>query len=92
MNNNNQSPESNNENLVEDLKESIKNTINETRYILEDLEQTVETTIKDKSIYDETKTIVKSISDEINNLTTKESIETLKANDHPKGFNNLEEE
>ena len=92
MNNNNQSPESNNENLVEDLKESIKNTINETRYILEDLEQTVETTIKEKSIYDETKTIVKSISDEINNLTTKESIETLKANDHPKGFNNLEEE
>jgi conjugal transfer/entry exclusion protein len=56
------------ENLVQDLKESLKNTIDETKYILDDLEQTVETTIKDQSISDETKKIVDSISDEINNF------------------------
>ena len=43
--------ETNEENLVQDLKESLKNTIDETKYILDDLEQTVETTIKDQSIF-----------------------------------------
>ena len=55
------------ENLVKDLKESLNDTIDETKDILLDLEQTVETTIKDQSISDETKKIVDSISNEINN-------------------------
>tara|TARA_Y100000389_G_scaffold178383_1_gene191537 strand:+ start:834 stop:1076 length:243 start_codon:yes stop_codon:yes gene_type:complete len=53
------------ENLVQDLKESLNNTIDETKNILDDLEQTVETTIKDQSISDITKKIVDSISSEI---------------------------
>ena len=55
------------ENLVKDLKESLNETINETKDILLDLEQTVETTIKDQSMSYETKKIVDSISNEINN-------------------------
>ena len=42
------------------LKKSLRDTINETKYILDDLEQTVETTIKDQSISDATKKIVDS--------------------------------
>ena len=56
------------ENLVKDLKESLNDTIDETKDILVELEQLVETTIKDQSISDETKKIVDSISDEINNF------------------------
>ena len=47
--------EPNEENLVQDLKKSLENTINETRYILDDLEEKVETTIKDQSMSDATK-------------------------------------
>ena len=49
--------ESKNENLVEDLKKSLENTIDETKNILEDLERTVAKTINDESISDETKKI-----------------------------------
>ena len=55
------------ENLVQDLKKSLKDTINETKYILDDLEQTVETTIKDQSISDATKKIVDSVKSDIKN-------------------------
>ena len=56
------------ENLVKDLKETLNDTIGETQDILVELEQLVETTIKDQSISDETKKIVDSISNEINNF------------------------
>ncbi|MFL2681991.1 MAG: hypothetical protein ACJ0GS_05615 [Candidatus Actinomarina sp.] len=56
------------ENLVKDLKETLNDTIDETKDILVELEQLVETTIKDQSISDETKKIVDSISNEINNF------------------------
>ena len=59
--------ESNEENLVQDLKKSLEDTINETKYILDDLEQTVETTIKDQSISDATKKIVDSVKSDIKN-------------------------
>ena len=55
------------ENLVQDLKKSLEDTINETKSILDDLEQTVETTIKDQSISDATKKIVDSIKSDIKN-------------------------
>ena len=84
--------ESNNENLVEDLKKSLENTIDETKNILEDLERTVEKTINDEPTSDETKNIVDIISGEIANYTISESKNTLKTNNHLKGFNNLEEE
>ncbi|MBT6729689.1 MAG: hypothetical protein HOA78_02830 [Cryomorphaceae bacterium] len=80
------------ENLVQDLKESLKNTIDETKYILDDLEQTVETTIKDQSISDTTKTIVDSISNEIKNFTSEESQKTINTIKTSKVSNNSEEE
>ena len=80
------------ENLVQDLKESLKNTIDETKYILDDLEQTVETTIKDQSISDTTKKIVDSISSEIKNFTSEESQKTIKTIKTSKVSNNFEEE
>lgn len=84
--------ESNSENLVEDLKESLKNTIDETKHILDALEQTIETTIKDKSISGETKKIVDSTIMKIKNSTTGESENTTNSFHHSKDFNNLEEE
>ena len=80
------------ENLVQDLKESLKNTIDETNYILDDLEQTVETTIKDQSISDTTKKIVDSISSEIKNFTSEESQKTINTIKTSKVSNNSEEE
>ena len=95
MDSNNQSSgynESNNENLVEDLKKALENTIDETKNILEDLERTVEKTINDESTSVETKKIVDIISGEIADYTISKSKNTLKTNNHLKGFNNLEEE
>jgi hypothetical protein len=80
------------ENLVQDLKESLKNTIDETKYILHDLEQTVETTIKDQSISDTTKKIVDSTTSEIKNFTLEESQKTINTYKTLKVSNNSEEE
>jgi conjugal transfer/entry exclusion protein len=80
------------ENLVQDLKESLKNTIDETKYILDDLEQTVETTIKDQSISDTTKKIVDSTTSEIKNFTLEESQKTINTYKTLKVSNNSEEE
>ena len=49
------------ENIVQDLKKSLEDTTNETKSILDDLQQTVEKTIKDQSISDATKKIVDSV-------------------------------
>jgi len=80
------------ENLVQDLKESLKNTIDETKYILDDLEQTVETTIKDQSISDTTKKIVDSTTSEIKNFTLEERQKTINTDKTLKVSNNSEEE
>ena len=80
------------ENLVQDLKESLKNTIDETKYILDDLEQTVETTIKDQSISDTTKKIVDLTTSEIKNFTLEESQKTINTDKTLKVSNNSEEE
>ena len=61
------------ENLVQDLKKTLEDTIEETKSILVDLEQTVEATFKDQSISDKTKKIVNSISNEVKNSTVEES-------------------
>ena len=80
------------ENLVQDLKESLEVAIDETKYILVDLEQTVEATIKDQSITDTTKKIVDSISNEIKNSTLEETQKIINAPKTPKPINNFEEE
>ena len=84
--------EPNEENLVQDLKKSLENTINETRHILDDLEETVETTIKDQSISDATKKIVDSVKSDIKNSVVEKSKETINTIETKKAINNFEEE
>ena len=84
--------EPNEENLVQDLKKSLENTINETRHILDDLEETVERTIKDQSISDATKKIVDSVKSDIENSVAQKSKETINTIETKKAINNFEEE
>ena len=84
--------EPNEENLVQDLKKSLENTINETRYILDDLEEKVETTIKDQSMSDATKKIVDSVKTDINNSAGEKSKEIINTIETKKAINNFEEE
>ena len=80
------------ENIVQDLKKSLEDTTNETKSILDDLQQTVEKTIKDQSISDATKKIVDSTKSDIKNSVGVKSIETLNTIETPKRINNFEEE
>jgi hypothetical protein len=80
------------ENLVQDLKKSLEETINETQYILDDLEKTVETTIKDQSISDSTKKIVDSVKSDIKNSLGEKSSEIMNTIETKKAINNFEEE
>ena len=84
--------EPNEENLVQDLKKSLEDTTNETKSILDDLQQTVEKTIKDQSISDATKKIVDSVKSDIKNSVGVKSKETLNTIETPKRINNFEEE
>ena len=95
IDNKKQSPEHhelNEDNLVQDLKKSLEDTINETQYILDDLEQTVETTIKDQSISDSTKKIVDSVKSDIKNSLGEKSSEIMNTIETKKAINNFEEE
>ena len=80
------------ENLVKDLKKSLEITINETKSILDDLEQTVETTISDQSMSETTKKIVESVKSDIKNSTGKKSKELINNIETTKTINNFEEE
>ncbi len=53
------------EDLVEDLKESLKNTIQSTSDIFKNIIDTIDSTIKDEEIKNETLQIVKKINNEI---------------------------
>ena len=95
MDNKKQSPEHlepNEENLVQDLKKSLEDTINETQYILDDLEKTVETTIKDQFISDSTKKIVDSVKSDIKDSLGEKSSEIMDTIETKKAINNFEEE
>ena len=95
MDNKKQSPEHlepNEENLVQDLKKSLEDTFNETQYILDDLEKTVETSIKDQSISDSTKKIVDSVKGDIKNSLGEKSSEIMNTIETKKAINNFEEE
>ena len=76
----------------EDLKQSLEDTISETKYILDDLEEKLETTIKDQSISDATKKIVDSVKNEIANSTPEKTRETITNIETKKFINNSEEE
>jgi len=84
--------EPNEENLVQDLKKSLEDTINETKYILDDLKQTVEKTIQDQTISDSTKKIVDSVNSDIKNSIEEKSKEIINTIKTKKSVNNSEEE
>ena len=84
--------EPNEENLVQDLKKSLEDTINETKYILDDLKQTVEKTIQDQTISDSTKKIVDSVNSDIKNSIEEKSKEIINTIKTVKAINNFEEE
>ena len=84
--------ESTEENLVQDLKKSLKDTINETKSTLDDLEQTVEKTIKDLSVSDATKKMVDSIKSDITNSLGEKSKEIINTIETKKAIKNYEEE
>jgi hypothetical protein len=84
--------ESTEENLVQDLKKSLEDTINETKYILDDLKQTVDKTIKDQTISDSTKKIVDLVNSDIKNSIEEKSKEIINTIETAKAINNFEEE
>ena len=84
--------ESTEENLVQDLKKSLEDTINETKYILDDLNQTVEKTITDQSISDSTNKIVDSVISDIKSSIEEKSKEIINTIKTAKAINNFEEE
>ena len=84
--------ESTEENLVQYLKKSLEDTINETKYILDDLKQTVEKTIQDQTISDSTKKIVDSVNSDIKNSIEEKSKEIINTIKTVKAINNFEEE
>ena len=84
--------ESTEENLVQDLKKSLEETINETKYILDELKQTVEKTIQDQTISDSTKKIVDSVNSDIKNSVAEKSKEIINTIKTAKAINNFEEE
>tara|TARA_Y100000996_G_scaffold408152_1_gene386752 strand:- start:101 stop:409 length:309 start_codon:yes stop_codon:yes gene_type:complete len=53
------------ENLVSDIKESFKETIDNTTNILNDLSKTIDSTVKDENIKKESKDIINMISSQI---------------------------
>ena len=80
------------ENLVQDLKNSLEDTVAETKHILDDLEEKVETTINDQSISDATKKIVGSVKRNMNNSTAGKTGEIINTIETQQAINISEEE
>ena len=53
------------EELVDDLKESLSNTINSTTELIKNIVESVEATVKDEEIKKETKDLFTNISEEL---------------------------
>lgn len=66
------------EDLVDDLKDMFKSTIENSSNIIKSLMKSVETTIKDEKIKNEAKFIIESINEELVNVL---KISKLKLND-----------
>ena len=66
------------ENLVDDLKDSFKSTIENSSNIIKSLMKSVETTIKDEEIKNEAKSVIESINEELVNVL---KISKIKLND-----------
>ena len=72
------------EELVDDLKETFKNTIENTSKLINNLLLTVESTVSDEEIKTETKEIVGNINHELKNLMkeSKSKLSGLLKNDN----------
>ena len=79
------------ENLVDDLKQSFNETVENTSEAIKNLMSTVESVINDEEIKEETKELIKKINLELSNTVKKtgEKILNVYNQDSP---NNLEEE
>ena len=79
------------ENLVDDLKQSFSETVENTSEAIKNLMSTVESVINDEEIKEETKELIKKINMELSNTVKKtgEKILNVYNQDSP---NNLEEE
>ena len=55
----------NEESLVSDLKKSLDNTIREASITLNELLENIESTVQDNEIRDETKKIIKNLSEDL---------------------------
>jgi len=79
------------ENLVDDLKQSFNETVENTSEAIKNLMSTVESVINDEEIKEETKELIKKINMELSNTVKKtgEKILNVYNQDSP---NNLEEE
>ena len=61
----------NDENLVDDLKDTFKTTINNTSQLIANIVKTVEASVTDEDIKKETREIVKNINSELDSLLKK---------------------
>jgi len=61
----------NDENLVDDLKDTFKTTINNTSQLIANIVKTVEASVTDDDIKKETREIVKNINSELDSLLKK---------------------
>ena len=61
----------NDENLVDDLKDTFKTTIDNTSQLIANLVKTVEASVTDEDIKKETREIVKNINSELDSLLKK---------------------
>ena len=77
------------EELVVDLKESLSNTINSTTELINNIVQSVESTVKDDAIIKETKELLTNISEELK--TTVLNLGTTFKNLYPSKINSEEE-
>ena len=59
------------ENLVDDLKDTFKTTINNTSQLIANIVKTVEASVTDEDIKKETREIVKNINSELDSLLKK---------------------
>jgi|SaaInlV_125m_DNA_1040241.scaffolds.fasta_scaffold360265_1 hypothetical protein len=84
--------QSSNENLVEDLLQSLRTTINGTRDDLESLQLMIEDMIKNQAISKETKKIIESINTELKNFSIKEYKDKVDATEYTRIYTTSEEE
>ena len=76
----------NQENIVDDLKENLNNTINSTSELIKSMFEGIEATIKDDQIKTETKELFRNIADELKSTVSNLSKKIPKFNSRDISF------